>query len=68
MFSEFHIVRLKNAIRKIYGSEYYSLVNLEFIQKSFLPYFSTLEGWIVLGFSGELFAHVACLKGIKIRW
>ena len=55
MFSEFHIVRLKNTIGKIYGSEHYSLVNLKFIQKSFLRYFSE-----------ELFAHFSCLKGIKI--
>ena len=41
MFSEFHIVRLTNAIRKIYGFEHYNLVNLKFIQKSFLRYFST---------------------------
>ena len=62
MFSEFHIVRLKNTIGKIYGSEHYSLVNLKFIQKSFLRYFSKKY------FSEELFAHFSCLKGIKIRW
>ena len=44
MFSEFHIVRFKNAIRKIHSSEHYSLVNLELIQKSFFDIFRGLEG------------------------
>ena len=64
MFSEFHIVRLKNAIRKIYGSEHYNLVNLKFIQKSFLHYF-LMFGRITKKVTKK--DHVTCLKGIRIR-
>ena len=44
MFSAFHIGQVRNAIRKNVAPEHYSLVNLEFIKKSFLRCFSTFEG------------------------